>query len=100
VNGGTGSGVRAGPPRFSRLRTTGYGFKTMDRVLRFQRFFRLASRPETHTLADLAARAGYADQSHMAREVRRMSGLTAGEFLAQVQGGVADSLKTAVAGCV
>ena len=78
----------------------GYGFKTLDRVLRFQRFFRLASRPENHNLADIAASAGYADQAHMTREVRRMSGITAGEFVAQAQGGLADSFKTAVAGHV
>jgi AraC-like DNA-binding protein len=78
----------------------GYGFKTLDRVLRFQRFFRLASRPENPNLADIAARAGYSDQSHMTREVRRMSGITAGEFVAQAQGGLADSFKTAVAGHV
>jgi AraC-like DNA-binding protein len=63
----------------------GYGFKTLDRVLRFQRFFQLASQPENHSLADIAARAGYADQPHMTREVRRMSGLAAGEFVAQAQ---------------
>jgi AraC-like DNA-binding protein len=78
----------------------GYGFKTLDRVLRFQRFFRLAARPETHGLADMAGLAGYADQAHMTREVRRMSGMTAGEFVAQAQGGLADSFKTAVAGHV
>jgi AraC-like DNA-binding protein len=76
----------------------GYGFKTLDRVLRFQRFFQLAIRPENHNLAEMAARAGYADQAHMSREVRRMSGITAGEFVAQTQGGLADSFKTAVAG--
>jgi AraC-like DNA-binding protein len=84
----------------------GYGFKTLDRVLRFQRFFRLAGRPENHNLADMAARTGYADQAHMAREIRRMSGITASEFVAQLQGavqggvqsGLADSFKTAVAG--
>ena len=78
----------------------GYGFKTLDRVLRFQRFFRLASRPENHNLADMASRAGYADQAHMTREVRRMSGITAGEFVAQARGRLADSFKTVVAGDV
>jgi AraC-like DNA-binding protein len=78
----------------------GYGFKTLDRVLRFQRFFRLASRPENHNLADMAARAGYADQAHMTREVRRMSGITAAEFVAQTQRGLTDSFKTALAGHV
>ncbi len=75
----------------------GYGFKTLDRVLRFQRFFQLVARPEKRSLADMADRAGYADQAHMTREVRRMSGLTAGEFVAQAQRGLADSFKTGVA---
>jgi AraC-like DNA-binding protein len=76
----------------------GYGFKTLDRVLRFQRFFRLAVGPEKHNLAELADCAGYADQAHMTREVRRMSGITAGEVVAQAQRGLADSFKTAVVG--
>ena len=63
----------------------GYGFKTLDRVLRFQRFVRLAAHPSKGSLAELAARAGYADQAHMTREVQRMSGATAGEFVAQAQ---------------
>lgn len=78
----------------------GYGFKTLDRVLRFQRFFRLAARPEKPNLSELAVRAGYADQAHMNREVQRMSGMTAGAFVAQTQAGVADSFKTDVAGHV
>jgi AraC-like DNA-binding protein len=64
----------------------GYGFKTLDRVLRFQRFVRLASRREHCTLADIAARVGYADQPHMTRDVRRLSGITAHDFVGQVQG--------------
>jgi AraC-like DNA-binding protein len=67
-------------------------------VLRFQRFFRLAARSDKYNLADMADRAGYADQAHMSREVRRMSGITPGEFVAQAQGRLADSFKTAVAG--
>jgi len=62
----------------------GYGFKTLDRVLRFQRFFRLAGCGEGCSLAVLAASAGYADQAHLTREVQRMSGLTAGEFVSQI----------------
>lgn len=73
----------------------GYGFKTLDRVLRFQRFFRLATLPEKLSLAEIAGRAGYADQAHMTREVRRMSGMTAGEFVAHARGSLADSFKTA-----
>ena len=67
------------------METFGYGFKTLDRVLRFQRFLRLAAHSSKGALAELAARAGYADQAHMTREVQRMSGATAGELVAQVQ---------------
>jgi AraC-like DNA-binding protein len=72
----------------------GYGFKTLDRILRFQRFFHLASHSAESSLAVLAARAGYADQAHLTREVQRMSGLTAGEFAGQIAVGLADSFKT------
>ena len=76
----------------------GYGFKTLHRVLRFQRFFQLAARPEKENLADMAALTGYADQAHMTREVQRMAGITAGEFVTLVQSRLSDSFKTTVAG--
>jgi AraC-like DNA-binding protein len=50
--------------------------KTLHRMLRFQRFLALAGtleRPSTQ-LARLAAEAGYADQSHLTREARRLEG--------------------------
>jgi AraC-like DNA-binding protein len=55
----------------------GYGPKTLDRVLRFQRFLAMArSAPWNQTgLARLAADAGYADQAHLARECRALGGL-------------------------
>ena len=56
------------------LTAVGYGPKTLDRVLRFRRFLRLSERGGT--LARLAAEAGYADQAHLAREVRRLAGTT------------------------
>lgn len=53
----------------------GYGPKSLQSVLRFQRLLHLAGRsPDRANLALLAAEAGYADQSHMTREVRRFSG--------------------------
>ncbi|MGA9774652.1 MAG: helix-turn-helix domain-containing protein, partial [Candidatus Dormiibacterota bacterium] len=56
----------------------GYGPKTLHRVLRFQRALRLSrTRPR---LVDLAADAGYADQAHLARECRRMTGLGPSEL--------------------
>jgi len=58
-----------------RCRTeVGYGPKTLDRILRFQRARRLNH--GVFSLADLAAAAGYADQAHLARECRRLAGLT------------------------
>jgi AraC-like DNA-binding protein len=52
----------------------GYGPKTLDRVLRFQRALRLAS--ACGSLADLACQSGYSDQAHLSRECRRLAGTT------------------------
>ncbi len=61
--------------RFSAA--VGYGPKIFQCVLRFQRLLNIASRPGAQqSLADLAAAAGYADQAHMTREVRRFSNCT------------------------
>lgn len=55
----------------------GYGPKTLQRVLRFQSFVRLADAAAgALNLADAAARAGYADQAHLTRECSALSGLT------------------------
>jgi|SRR5215469_7231666 len=64
----------------------GYGPKTLERILRFQRFLTLVrSSIETH-LADCALRAGYADQPHLSRESRRISGLSPGMIVARLKG--------------
>lgn len=56
------------------LAAVGYGPKMFQSILRFQRVLHLASRfPAASGLAHVAAEAGYADQSHMTREVRRFS---------------------------
>ena len=53
----------------------GYGPKLFQSVLRFQRLLNLAARAQVRwNLAQLAASADYADQAHMAREVKRFSG--------------------------
>jgi len=75
----------------------GYGFKTLHRVLRFQQFLSLGAQSFKGSLAEVAARAGYADQAHMSREVRRMSGNSPGQFVAQLQGNLADLFNTASA---
>jgi AraC-like DNA-binding protein len=65
--------------RFSAA--VGYGPKMFQSVLRFQRLLFLASNGVgQHDLADLAARTGYADQSHMTREVRRFAGKSPGDL--------------------
>lgn len=54
----------------------GYGPKTLQRVLRFQRFVRMVDAPSgPPDLADAAARSGYADQAHLTRECNVLSGL-------------------------
>jgi hypothetical protein len=80
-----GARPRHGEPNASaarRLRrrfaaAVGYGPKTFERVVRFQRFRALARREGGRSLglADLAAACGYADQAHLARECRRLAGL-------------------------
>lgn len=53
----------------------GYGPKTLDRILRYQRFLQLANR-STGSTAIQAVEAGYADQAHLIRESRRLTGST------------------------
>lgn len=55
----------------------GYGPKTLERILRFQHFLSLAREVRDTGLAMLAIDAGYADQSHLAREVKALCGMTA-----------------------
>ena len=54
----------------------GYGPKTLDRILRFHRFRRLRQASGNASTAVLAVEAGYADQAHLIRESRRLSGIT------------------------
>ena len=59
----------------------GYGPKTLQRILRFQRFVRLIdAAAELPDLASLAALTGYADQPHLTRECRALSGSTPTEL--------------------
>ncbi|PSD48929.1 transcriptional regulator, partial [Stenotrophomonas maltophilia] len=65
--------------RFSQSQF-GYGTKTLERILRLQRFLRHSRALPQHSLAMLAAEAGYADQAHLSREARELSGMTAREL--------------------
>jgi AraC-like DNA-binding protein len=62
----------------------GYGPKTLERILRFQRFLRLLPAGRT-PLAVLAIEAGYADQAHLAREVHRLSGQSPSKLVSELQ---------------
>jgi AraC-like DNA-binding protein len=65
--------------RFSAA--VGYGPKTFARIMRFQALLARAQQPSGRLdLASLAAEAGYSDQAHMAREVRRLAGATPTEI--------------------
>jgi len=57
----------------------GYGPKMLARILRLQRALRLVDRGEP--LAQVAATAGYADQPHLARDVKRLAGVPIGKLL-------------------
>ncbi|MBM7458458.1 helix-turn-helix domain-containing protein [Rhodococcus coprophilus] len=62
----------------------GYGPKTLSRVLRFQRAIARARAGEDP--ATIAAECGYSDQSHLAREVRALSGSTLGDLVRRSSG--------------
>ncbi|GAB3598600.1 AraC family transcriptional regulator [Microbacterium tumbae] len=59
----------------------GYGPKTLGRVARLRRLIALSGRPGTPALAERAVLAGYASQTHMSDEVRRLTGLAPVRFL-------------------
>jgi AraC-like DNA-binding protein len=76
----------------------GYGPKTLQRILRFQRFLTLARRTASLDLARLALEAGYADQAHLTRECTRLAGLPPAALLAAGAGPAGEasvSFKTA-----
>jgi len=58
----------------------GYGPKTLDRILRLQRFLRLA--PGHASLTSAALAAGYADAPHLVRDSQQLTGLSPGELVA------------------
>jgi len=85
LGAGLGIGERQLRRRFDDA--VGYGPKTLQRVLRFQRFLALAEAERTAGAADpdlaqLAFAAGYADQAHLTRECTRLAGLPPAALLA------------------
>jgi AraC-like DNA-binding protein len=90
-----GIGERQLLRRFERA--VGYGPATLARVARFQRFLALAQRAgRGAALGRLAAEAGYADQAHLARECRRLAGVTPRALLAAGAGPAGDPALTAL----
>jgi AraC-like DNA-binding protein len=61
----------------------GYGPKTFQRIVRLQRLLDLSARDtgRVEPLAALALAAGYADQAHMSREVRELTGKSPSSLL-------------------
>ncbi|WP_405161434.1 helix-turn-helix domain-containing protein [Nocardia sp. NBC_01499] len=72
------------------LAAFGYGPKTLARVLRMQRA--LAAARGGASFADTAAATGFADQAHLAREVRDLTGMSLGQVLIRSGGQVSGSL--------
>jgi AraC-like DNA-binding protein len=60
----------------------GYGPKTLQRVLRLDRFLRVAEASPEPDLARAALEAGYYDQPHLTRECKELSGLSPVALLA------------------
>ncbi|GAA1951489.1 helix-turn-helix transcriptional regulator [Amycolatopsis minnesotensis] len=76
ATGGLGLSERALRRRFTVA--VGYGPATYLRVSRLQRAIAMA--PHAGGLAALAAAAGYADQAHLSRECRALTGRTAAAY--------------------
>ncbi|WP_217236748.1 helix-turn-helix domain-containing protein [Streptomyces sp. AC555_RSS877] len=77
----TADGLGVGARQLHRrcLTAFGYGPKTLARVLRLQRALALAR--SGVPFAETAARSGFADQAHLARDVRELAGLPLTELL-------------------
>lgn len=77
----TADALGLGPRQVHRrsLAAFGYGPKTLARVLRLRRALALAHGGVP--FAEVAARAGFADQAHLAREVRELAGMPLGELV-------------------
>jgi AraC-like DNA-binding protein len=64
-------------------RETGLGLKTAARVIRFERACDRLRRTDRPPLARVAAECGYADQAHLSRDFRELTGVTATRWLTE-----------------
>ncbi len=71
------------------LAAVGYSPKLFQRILRFQRLLALAKIEQASCLGELALLAGYADQSHMTREVGEFAGVPPSALLGHVESALA-----------
>lgn len=62
----------------------GYGAKTLDRILRLQRFLSACRSNTQASLSTLALDTGYADQAHLTRETRELTSLSPREIRRQL----------------
>jgi AraC-like DNA-binding protein len=60
----------------------GYGPKYFQRIMRIQRAIRESHEPSRANLVEVALAAGYADQAHMTRDFRDITGFTPAQHLA------------------
>jgi AraC-like DNA-binding protein len=76
-----------GARRLHRISLTsfGYGPKTLARILRMQRALELAH--SGIPFAQTAYRAGYADQAHLARDIRELAGQPLGQLVVRGEAG-------------
>jgi AraC-like DNA-binding protein len=82
-------------------RSVGYGPRMLGRVRRLQQALARHERAPGMALAELASAAGYADQAHLSREVRQLSGMTPRQLLAcgaRAAGERAETFKTCTRG--
>lgn len=63
----------------------GFGPKPLVRLGRFQRVLRRLEDPRHRSVASVAARAGYFDQSHLARDFRLFGGIAPARYLREVR---------------
>lgn len=74
------------------LAAYGYGPAMLRRILRLQRFLRLAAHPAATTeIAALAHAAGYTDQAHLSHDTRAIAGVSPADLL---RGGMSDRYTT------
>jgi AraC-like DNA-binding protein len=57
------------------------GPKTVARILRLQRASLIMTQPSPPPAAEIAHRCGYADQAHLNRDFRALTGITPTEFV-------------------